>query len=342
MSLLDEEDYVVDNDSDNDNDDVDVDRDGGIIGYLRERGTKRMNERKQYDCWLKKGDHLLHPSDNVKVIERLDSGTYHVSYDEYNDVFSVNKRPIKTDELIDVPQAEAEDIMKSIDDFYTQKEEFEKWGFLFKRGFLLYGVPGGGKTSIIARIIDYVVTKLDGLIFTIYNRKDLHAYSKFLPDILRTIEPNRIVISVFEDIDGMVDQSETETLLINILDGLGNSGNVFNIATTNYMERLSPRIMNRPNRFDRRFEIKPPDAVSRKFFLSKRIRPEFLTTIDLEDWVTKTEGMTLAQLGEVIKSVFLLKKDFNQVIDTLFDMRKVHNSADYGKINAELGFSIKK
>jgi len=297
-----------------------------------------MSQRSEYSCWLKKGDRLIMPSDNVVVINELESGAYNVKYNAYKDVYSVHKKDINTDSLIDIPQPETIEVIDSIKDFYEQREAFAEWGFVFKRGFLLYGVPGGGKTSIITNVMKFVIEQLNGIVFLVYDDEDLRAYAKFLPDVFRAIEKDRIVLTIFEDIDGM---HREEGLLINVLDGIGNNNNVLNIATTNYTERLSERLINRPNRFDRRIEIKSPNYESRKFFFEKKIIPTKLGEIDLDKWVRKTEGFTMAQLSEVVKSVFLLGQSFEETIDILDGMKKIPNSANYNKDGNSPGLGFK-
>jgi len=284
--------------------------------------------RAAHSCWIKKGDNVYLPSDNVEVADELAAGAYKVSYSHREETFIVTRVDIQTDDLIDLPQPEMEGVMQSVTDFYDQKNQFKEWGFVFKRGFLLYGVPGGGKTSIISNIIKYVVEKMNGVAFVIYNLDDLEYYSRFMSGPYREIEPDRVILTIFEDIDGM---TKNETLLINVLDGLGNSNNVLNIATTNYTERLSDRIVNRPNRFDRRIEIKSPNAEAREYYLKHKILPQFSKNIDFKEWVSKTEGMTLAQMSELIKSVFLLNQSFVETIETLKGMKKVPSSSSYNK-----------
>lgn len=298
------------------------------------------DNRKTYTQWVKKGDNVYMPSDNIKIEERLESGAYRVGYSNREENYVVTKVDIKTDNLVEVDQPEMVEVMQSVDDFYKQQEEFAKWGFVFKRGFLLYGVPGGGKTSIISNVMKYVIEQMGGVVFLVYDTYDLQYYSGFMSSVFRGIEPNRLILTIFEDIDGM---HKEETLLINVLDGLGNSHNVLNIATTNYTERLSERLINRPNRFDRRWEIKSPNYKARKQFFEAKILPDYLKGINLDSWVQQTEGMTLAQLSEVVKSVCLLKQPLNEVVNTLRGMKKVPDSTGYNKDQtAGLGFGFGK
>lgn len=296
------------------------------------------DSRSAYSCWIKRGEDVYLPSDNVQVVDSIEAGAYKVSFSNRDESYIVSKVKIKTDDLVNLPQPEMQEVMGAVDDFYTQQKEFAKWGFIFKRGFLLYGVPGGGKTSIISNIMNYVIDKMNGLVFLVYNTDDLHYYSGFMSRVFRNIEPDRLILVIFEDIDSM---TKEETLLINVLDGLGNSHNVLNIATTNYTERLSERLLNRPNRFDRRWEIKSPSYEARRQFFIAKILPDALKTINLNKWVQDTEGFTIAQLSEVIKSVFLLKQSFPDTLALLKNMKKVPDSSTYNKeTSAGLGFGF--
>jgi len=259
----------------------------------------------------------------VEVVEKLSPGVYKVELDQ-NGQYIVSKREVVTDKLIDIPYPEMQEVMDSIKEFYASKELFEKWDFVFKRGFLMHGPPGGGKTSIISRVINYVAEELGGVVFTVYNEADLKAYAGFIDKVFRQIEPTTPVVTVLEDIDGLTGGwSSTETLLINMLDGLGNHKNVLNIATTNYPERLSDRIMKRPNRFDRKIEIKTPDANARKVYFEQRILAEYqcCDEFSMDEWVGKTEGMTMAQMSEMIKSVCIFKVPMDEVIEKITGKR---------------------
>lgn len=294
------------------------------------------DNRSNYSRWIKKGEGTFMPSDNVQVVDRIEAGAYNVTYSHRDEVFKVTKIDVKTDGLVDIPQPETIEVMNAVDEFYSQQEQFKEWDFVFKRGFLLYGIPGGGKTSIISAIMKYVTEQKDGIAFVIYDLEDLEYYSRFMKTVYRDIEPNRLVLAIFEDIDGMV---KNETLLINTLDGLGNSNNILNIATTNYTERLSERIINRPNRFDRRFEIKSPNEEARKFYLEQKIKPDFLKNIKVDEWVEETDGLTIAQLSELIKSVCILGQPFFETIEILKGLKKIPDSSQYNKKGgSNLGF----
>src|SRR5581483_11494126 len=83
---------------------------------------------------------------------------------------------------------------------------------------------------------------------------------------LRQIQPDVPVIVIMEDVDAILEHYN-ESSVLNILDGADKIDNTVFIATTNYPEELSDRIVDRPSRFDKRFKVPMPDAKVRAFYL---------------------------------------------------------------------------
>ncbi|KAL3814117.1 hypothetical protein ACJIZ3_015385 [Penstemon smallii] len=153
-------------------------------------------------------------------------------------------------------------IVDDLNRFLKRKELYKKVGKAWKRGYLLFGPPGTGKSSLIAAMANY-------LNFDIYDL-DLAAvnYNSDLTKILMSTS-NRSII-VVEDIDASIDLSDdrnnnkakpkldhlgkpkvTLSGLLNFIDGLWSScGNErIIIFTTNHKERLDPALL-RPGRMD--------------------------------------------------------------------------------------------
>jgi SpoVK/Ycf46/Vps4 family AAA+-type ATPase len=92
------------------------------------------------------------------------------------------------------------------------------------------------------------------------------------------------------------------------------------VGCTNYPERLKERILNRPSRFDKRYHIGYPNAEVRSFYFTHKIKKEDLDQIDLNDLVAKTEHLSLAHLGELVKAVFIFGKTIEESVSQLKDM----------------------
>lgn len=281
-----------------------------------------------YTQWLKRGVNTFLPTDNSVTVASIESGVYHIRFNERMGYYLV-KKDLTLDELIELPNPDGMRVLDGIKNFWQKKDKFKEYGYAFKRGILLYGVPGGGKTSIINLLCKELVDNMKGVVFTISSDEDLALYKDFMAEIYRTIEPDRPIITIIEDIDGLCQHKETETKLLNVLDGIEQLENVVYVATTNYTERLSERMLNRPNRFDMRIEVKSPNDECRRIYFRHKIKEEDLSETELDNWVEQTRGMTMAHLGEVIKSVLILGNTFEDTIANLHDLKKTPVSRNY-------------
>ena len=289
--------------------------------------------------WLKRGINTFLPTDNAITQATIDAGVYNIRYTTDTGYYLV-KRDMNLDELIKMPNEEGNKVLEGIKNFWGKKDKFKEYGYAYKRGILLYGIPGGGKTSIINLLCKDLVEKMNGVVFSLSSDTDLTLYRTFMPEIYRVIEPTRPIICVIEDIDGLCQDKSVETTLLNVLDGIEQLENVVYIATTNYTERLSERILNRPNRFDIRMEVKSPNDECRKMYFEHKIGKEDLEGIDISEWVDKTRGMSMAHLGEVIKSVLILGNTFEETIANLNQMKIIPISRNYdSEFGNKVGFT---
>ena len=294
--------------------------------------------RPNFTQWLQRGKSTFIPTDNSITVPKLEAGVYNIRHADGVGYYMF-KKDLHLDELLELPMPETKEVLGSIKDFWNKRDLFKKYNFVYKRGLLLYGSPGTGKTSLINLLCRHLVKEMDGVVFVLTTESDLSSYEHVMPEIYRIIEPDRPIITLIEDIDGLCENKNSETRIINILDGIEQLENVVYIATTNYMERLSERITNRPNRFDRRIEVKSPNYECRKMYFKHKLKKDDLKKINLKEWCLKTEGLTLSHLGEVIKSVIIFGHDIDETIKILKDMRNVVSSRNYNKQGKDsLGF----
>lgn len=270
----------------------------------------------KYSQWLSLPDGNFVPS--LETADRLPEGLYELKYDgNYNNIKLV-KKDFKLDELYELPSKEIEGVLKDIRSFWDKRELFKKYNFIHKRGILLYGDPGCGKSAIIQLCISQLIKEKKGIAINIKNTDDVENYTTFISTI-RQIEKDRPFIIILEDIDSIMGgEKYTTSQVLNILDGIKQINDVVHIATTNYPDRLEERILNRPSRFDRRYKVSAPsDTVRRTYFINK-IGSDF---VDLELWVEETKGMSLAHLRELVVSVIVLGNSFEETINTLKELK---------------------
>lgn len=231
----------------------------------------------------------------------LPSGTYQCVI-RHDCGVCLRKVDSKNDELVSLPDGITDDLIEEANRFWSAKEEFHKYGFLHKRGFLLAGPPGSGKTSLVNRLSNHVRENLNGLVLLVTEP----ARTQYALSALRQVEPERPVLGIIEDIEATLDNGGEEHLL-GLLDGKTQIEHVLWVATTNFPERLDARIIARPSRFDRIHVVPPPSAAMRREYLRSHV-PDSAPD-DLEHLVALSEDFSIAHLKELILSVKCLGED---------------------------------
>ena len=174
----------------------------------------------------------------------------------------------------------------------------------WRRGWLLYGVGGTGKSSMAKAIADKM-----GVALYWYHLATL-SDQEFIE---RWNDMETPCVVLFEDFDtvfdGRVNVSEHKSLsfdaVLNCLSGVMSNHGVFTIITTNHIEKIDPamgvmtdtgRISSRPGRIDTVIEFGVAEEESRRRLASVILRdwPE-----QIEKAVNESENYTIAQVEEL-------------------------------------------
>jgi hypothetical protein len=239
---------------------------------------------------------------------------------------------IQVDELLELPDSLYAGIISEIDDFWTRGDKFKEYGFLHRRGYLLYGPQGGGKTCVVQQVINRIIKAGDVVMICAHPVALVEALSTF-----RRIEPGRRVVCVFEDLDAII-RDHGEDRILALLDGENQIDRVLNIGTTNYPERLDRRIVARPRRFDRVIKVGMPSDEVRRMYLIKKLS---VSGEDLDLWVKESKGFSFAALAEMVISVKCLGNTLEKTVTILREISKAKSSSDEFE-TAKLGFGKKE
>jgi len=182
--------------------------------------------------------------------------------------------PREWDTLV-FPNTIKEDVVNDIKWWKSAQSTYERLGIPYRRGYLFYGEPGTGKSSLITLLGTYLT---NGIYY--FDLRSPRSNEQLL-ELFSEVAPNSLV--VIEDIDTFFDQesrgldvSEVKNLqnepkrdsvsfssLLNVLDGLLASENFILIFTTNHPEKLNSALI-RPGRIDRKFKFEKLDFSSLK------------------------------------------------------------------------------
>jgi len=247
------------------------------------------------------------------TLKRLRAGKYAIRW--YKGSPSMEFRPLDVDEIYVFPNSIAETVLRESQDFWTKEDKYKEHNLLHRRGFLLHGSQGHGKTSIIQVIMQDVIAR-DGLVFNCNCDPDLVEQAV---QNLRQVEPHRKLMCIFEDIDALIDAWGEDKLLA-ILDGENQVNYVLNIATSNHPEDLDYRLTNRPRRFDNIIRIGAVSRDERALYFSKKL--EFKDDEEKNKWLDASDTFSFAALAEMVISIRILERGFDETIDRLKLMMK--------------------
>lgn len=185
--------------------------------------------------------------------------------------------------------------------FFLQREAwFRKFQLPFRRGYLLYGPPGNGKTSAVRIMASHPSIRAFSLDFS--NDELRNDALTELFEAASHWAPSLIIFEDLERIYGNEDDGQNRTRitlqhLLNCLDGLGSKDGTIIVATANNPERLDPAILRRPGRFDRVVSFPSPSVELRREYLSK-LTDGLLDRDAVMTAAKQSNGFSFAQIRE--------------------------------------------
>jgi hypothetical protein len=178
-----------------------------------------------------------------------------------------------------------------------------------KRGVLLHGAPGTGKTHTVR----YLLGQMDGVTAIVLSGGALGRIREAC-SVARALQPSVVVV---EDVDLIGEERMPKMgpvfghhpLLFQLLtemDGLDSDIDVTFLLTTNRPEILEPALAARPGRVDLAAELPLPDADARRRLVRLYQGDVVLDLAEPEQVIERTEGVTASFLKELIRKAALL------------------------------------
>jgi SpoVK/Ycf46/Vps4 family AAA+-type ATPase len=286
---------------------------------------KTKNEKEQHFTRYLKSGNNYEPIGETRDV--LPSGFFRPVYDNYHGKVYLSSKDVVMPSLYILPNDIQETILKDIKTFWDSEERYRQFGNVYKRNILLYSLPGNGKTSLINIICKKLIDEYNGIVICIDNIDDLYSYPNVMERV-RSIEPNRKVVTIIEDFEKLANNESASAMLLQTLDGNNQFDNVVTIATTNYPEILEKRFTCRPSRFNLVIEYKKPTAEIRKAYMKMKLSDSGINVedekvlADIDRYVQKTEGYTFDFVKEVIQGIYVDGISEVAIFDRLEDLIK--------------------
>jgi cell division protease FtsH len=233
-----------------------------------------------------------------------------------------------------------EKIVQNTIGFLQKSREIEKYGVRIKRGVILEGDPGNGKT-MACRYIQKLCSQ-NGYEWGIITSSDIDvAYEEGeLNDLMQ-----RYTVSFFDDIDiQYLDRSKGNgkiaCSLLTAMDGMSEKGHLVRIFTTNERVDCLDKAFTRPGRIDTMITLEAPEANLRRKLVEERWPDEIKNNIDVDYLIERTEKFSFAEL-EAIRTFLVTEKVVNNGKWDLEHAFQEFDERQKEKSNAKLGFGSK-
>ncbi|KAL0562813.1 hypothetical protein V5O48_019265, partial [Marasmius crinis-equi] len=141
-------------------------------------------------------------------------------------------------------------LQKDVYGFFDSEDLYKDLGIPWKRGLIMHGPPGNGKTISLKVIMKTCDAKGYAPLY-------VKSFQSFMGDeYSMTVVFNKArqlapCVVVLEDLDSLITDSN-RSFFLNQLDGLEGNDGLLVIGTTNHFDRLDPGLSSRPSRFDRK------------------------------------------------------------------------------------------
>lgn len=160
-----------------------------------------------------------------------------------------------------------QNLIDDVQGFFDNQELYAQFAVPWKRGVILHGVPGNGKTVSIKALMASLYSR-DDPIPSLYVKSfetNCQTEQYAIRQIFQQARSMAPCLLIFEDLDSLVND-DIRSYFLNEVDGLESNDGILMIGSTNHLDKLDPAISKRPSRFDRKYHFKIPGEEERRLY----------------------------------------------------------------------------
>lgn len=245
---------------------------------------------------------------------------------------TLNYKPYRSFDTICLPKKQLNKIITDLKNFMDPKteERYSKLGLPFKRNYLLEGLPGTGKSSLIHAIASEL--NYDICVLTFHAKIDDVTMMK----ALRNIEDKNIL--VLEDIDSLfIERKKSDNHknrisfsgLLNCLDGLAHKHGLITIMTTNYKMNLDSALI-RPGRIDymMNFDFANKEQIETMFYNFMSLNKSSDKENYFSQFYSAFKDLSIKITTSLLQQYLYIYIDKpKEAIDNIFDLKELHQKS---------------
>jgi len=229
-------------------------------------------------------------------------------FGERGSALSFQPRPQVSDTEVILPRSSLEVLRRQVLGVAAHRDRLLEARQHLKRGLLLYGPPGVGKTHTVR----HLVSELTGVTVVQLTGGSLSMIGTAC-SVARSLQPSMIVVEdvdlIAEDRGSHPGQHPLLFELLNQMDGLSEDSDVVFLLTTNRADLLEPALAARPGRVDRAVELRLPDTDERAQLFALYRGDLEVDTSRLDAVLERTDGVTASFLKELLRRAALVSAE---------------------------------